>query len=268
MPTAVLMGMGLTPHLAQADEQPSGSVQPGPCVTRSDTPTPAATHGAAHAGKGGGAPGAPGKDGGRRPARRPRRRGRPRPGGGAAGRDGRSGSGGKTHGHAPRTAAPSVTVGRRSPARPRGDRGEPAGPAGLGGPSTDCSAPGRSADRHPRPPAPSRPPPRGEDPPARRRGAVRPRTTDGDTVTGPRGRDTAKAVGDTGGKAAGTPRRRCRGRRQGGKADKRRRHAAGHQGEGPVPVRPTTPRRSPTPRRRGRASRCCRTTRGPRRATG
>nr|WP_202450934.1 hydrogenase expression protein HypF [Streptomyces sp. SID4948] len=45
MPTAVLMGMGLTPHLAQADEQPSSPFTAGPCVTQSDTP--AATHGTA-----------------------------------------------------------------------------------------------------------------------------------------------------------------------------------------------------------------------------
>ncbi|MFI0721795.1 hypothetical protein [Streptomyces sp. NPDC021224] len=39
MPTAVLMGMGLTPHLAQADE-PKNPFKPGPCVTQSETPTP------------------------------------------------------------------------------------------------------------------------------------------------------------------------------------------------------------------------------------
>jgi hypothetical protein len=38
MPTAVLMGMGFTPHLAQADEMPKSSpFKPGPCVTQSDT---------------------------------------------------------------------------------------------------------------------------------------------------------------------------------------------------------------------------------------
>jgi len=42
MPTAVLMGIGLTPHLAMADENPPGSspFKPGPCVTQSDTPSP------------------------------------------------------------------------------------------------------------------------------------------------------------------------------------------------------------------------------------
>jgi hypothetical protein len=51
MPTAVLMGMGLTPHFAQADEQPSSPFKPGPCVTQSDTPTatPSATAGKAAA---------------------------------------------------------------------------------------------------------------------------------------------------------------------------------------------------------------------------
>ncbi|MFI0897980.1 hypothetical protein [Streptomyces sp. NPDC020983] len=39
MPTAVLMGMGLTPHLAQADE-PKSPFKPGPCVTQSETPAP------------------------------------------------------------------------------------------------------------------------------------------------------------------------------------------------------------------------------------
>jgi hypothetical protein len=43
MPTAVLMGMGFTPHLANADEMPKGSsIKPGPCVTQSDNPTPSA----------------------------------------------------------------------------------------------------------------------------------------------------------------------------------------------------------------------------------
>ncbi len=38
MPTAVLMGMGFTPHLAQADA-PKNPFKPGPCVTQSDSPT-------------------------------------------------------------------------------------------------------------------------------------------------------------------------------------------------------------------------------------
>ncbi|NUS15813.1 MAG: hydrogenase expression protein HypF [Streptomyces sp.] len=42
MPTAVLMGMGFTPHLAQADE-PDSTFKPGPCVTQPDTPAPSAT---------------------------------------------------------------------------------------------------------------------------------------------------------------------------------------------------------------------------------
>lgn len=54
MPTAVLMGMGLTPHFAQADEQPSSPFKPGPCVTQSETSTatPSTTAGKA-AGKSG-----------------------------------------------------------------------------------------------------------------------------------------------------------------------------------------------------------------------
>ncbi|QKW52492.1 hypothetical protein [Streptomyces buecherae] len=36
MPTAVLMGMGLTPQLAQADTQAKDRFKPGPCVTQSD----------------------------------------------------------------------------------------------------------------------------------------------------------------------------------------------------------------------------------------
>jgi hypothetical protein len=43
MPTAVLMGMGFTPHLAQADELPKNPYKPGPCVTQSDTPSPTAS---------------------------------------------------------------------------------------------------------------------------------------------------------------------------------------------------------------------------------
>ncbi|MFF3765041.1 hypothetical protein ACFYYR_13270 [Streptomyces sp. NPDC001922] len=36
MPTAVFVGMGLTPKLAQADEMPNSPFASGPCVTRSD----------------------------------------------------------------------------------------------------------------------------------------------------------------------------------------------------------------------------------------
>ncbi|MEU3686933.1 hypothetical protein [Streptomyces narbonensis] len=42
MPTAVFVGMGLTPKLALADEKDI-PFAPGPCVTRSDEPTPDAT---------------------------------------------------------------------------------------------------------------------------------------------------------------------------------------------------------------------------------
>jgi hypothetical protein len=39
MPTALLMGLGFTPHLtAQADELPKSPYKPGPCVTQPDTP--------------------------------------------------------------------------------------------------------------------------------------------------------------------------------------------------------------------------------------
>lgn len=51
MPTAVLMGMGFTPHLAQADEMPKNPFKAGPCVTRSDTPTPSATASGSAGGK-------------------------------------------------------------------------------------------------------------------------------------------------------------------------------------------------------------------------
>ncbi len=43
MPTAVLMGMGFTPHLAQADEMPKNPFKPGPCVSQSDSPTASAS---------------------------------------------------------------------------------------------------------------------------------------------------------------------------------------------------------------------------------
>ncbi|MCM2426065.1 hydrogenase expression protein HypF [Streptomyces sp. RKAG337] len=43
MPTAVLMGMGITPHLALADEMPKNPYAPGPCVSQSDTPAPDAS---------------------------------------------------------------------------------------------------------------------------------------------------------------------------------------------------------------------------------
>ncbi|MEV6314673.1 hypothetical protein [Streptomyces sp. NPDC051776] len=39
MPTAVFVGMSLTPKLAQADEVPGNPFAPGPCVSRSDEPT-------------------------------------------------------------------------------------------------------------------------------------------------------------------------------------------------------------------------------------
>ncbi|MFJ9806909.1 hypothetical protein ACIRTB_01530 [Streptomyces sp. NPDC101158] len=43
MPTAVLMGMGLAPRLALADDSTDIPFAPGPCVTRSDEPTAEAT---------------------------------------------------------------------------------------------------------------------------------------------------------------------------------------------------------------------------------
>ncbi|MEU9759638.1 hypothetical protein AB0D98_07605 [Streptomyces sp. NPDC047987] len=47
MPTAVFVGMGLTPRLALADDHPDIPFAPGPCVTRSDepseSPSPSAT---------------------------------------------------------------------------------------------------------------------------------------------------------------------------------------------------------------------------------
>lgn len=39
MPTAVFVGMGLTPRLALADDNPEIPFAPGPCVTRSDEPS-------------------------------------------------------------------------------------------------------------------------------------------------------------------------------------------------------------------------------------
>ncbi|MGW7050884.1 hypothetical protein [Streptomyces sp. NPDC054887] len=46
MPTAVFVGMGLTPKLALADDQVTNPFAPGPCVTRSDTPEPDASESA------------------------------------------------------------------------------------------------------------------------------------------------------------------------------------------------------------------------------
>jgi hypothetical protein len=43
MPTAVLMGLGFTPHLAQADDMPESPYTSGPCVTQPETPSPSAT---------------------------------------------------------------------------------------------------------------------------------------------------------------------------------------------------------------------------------
>ncbi|MEU0917938.1 hypothetical protein [Streptomyces cyaneofuscatus] len=43
MPTAVFVGMGLTPKLAMADGNPDIPFAPGPCVTRSDEPDPSAS---------------------------------------------------------------------------------------------------------------------------------------------------------------------------------------------------------------------------------
>ncbi|MEU7736162.1 hypothetical protein AB0B51_24120, partial [Streptomyces griseus] len=39
MPTAVFVGMGLTPKLALADDRADIPFAPGPCVTRSDEPS-------------------------------------------------------------------------------------------------------------------------------------------------------------------------------------------------------------------------------------
>ncbi|MFD3736466.1 hypothetical protein [Streptomyces sp. NPDC058629] len=43
MPTAVFVGMGLTPKLAMADGNPDIPFAPGPCVSRSDEPDPSAS---------------------------------------------------------------------------------------------------------------------------------------------------------------------------------------------------------------------------------
>ncbi|MEI7034744.1 hypothetical protein [Streptomyces pratensis] len=43
MPTAVFVGMGLTPRLALADDHTDIPFAPGPCVTRSDEPSPSPT---------------------------------------------------------------------------------------------------------------------------------------------------------------------------------------------------------------------------------
>lgn len=43
MPTAVFVGMGLTPRLALADDSKDIPFAPGPCVTRSDDPDPSAS---------------------------------------------------------------------------------------------------------------------------------------------------------------------------------------------------------------------------------
>lgn len=51
MPTAVLMGMGFTPHFAQADEMPKSKFKAGPCVSQSDTPTPSPSASESAAGK-------------------------------------------------------------------------------------------------------------------------------------------------------------------------------------------------------------------------
>ncbi|WP_225849875.1 hydrogenase expression protein HypF [Streptomyces sp. HPF1205] len=51
MPTAVLMGMGFTPHLAQADEMPKSKFKAGPCVSQTDTPTATPSPSASGAGK-------------------------------------------------------------------------------------------------------------------------------------------------------------------------------------------------------------------------
>jgi hypothetical protein len=56
MPTAVVVGLSLTPGLAQADEIPGNPFAPGPCVTRSDEPGEEASASASESAKPSGEP--------------------------------------------------------------------------------------------------------------------------------------------------------------------------------------------------------------------
>nr|WP_306303457.1 hydrogenase expression protein HypF [Streptomyces sp. TP-A0874] len=77
MPTAVLMAMGLTPQLAQADPQIKGPFKPGPCVTRPDEGEPDAEK-KEDKGEKDGEDQEDGESGGGRPA--PRKPAKPSPG--------------------------------------------------------------------------------------------------------------------------------------------------------------------------------------------
>ncbi|MFJ3596418.1 hypothetical protein ACIPRU_07835 [Streptomyces sp. NPDC090126] len=63
MPTAVFVGMGLTPKLALADESGDIPFAPGPCVTRSDEPSESASPTTAPSASATGKGGASGEDG-------------------------------------------------------------------------------------------------------------------------------------------------------------------------------------------------------------
>ncbi|WP_037913479.1 hypothetical protein [Actinacidiphila yeochonensis] len=141
MPTAVLMGMGITPHLAQADE-PGSPFAPGPCVTRSDSPAPSASPSASVGGtaedkggddaKGAGASGTS-KGGAGEAAKGARERGKSTgTGGSAAGGGGSTGTPSPSATSGPATSPTPSTSPSPSPSRSPRKQVDPLDPLGLG----------------------------------------------------------------------------------------------------------------------------------------
>ncbi|MFE6777204.1 hypothetical protein [Streptomyces sp. NPDC057702] len=154
MPTAVLMGMGLTPQLAQADTQAKDRFKPGPCVTQPDEPEQQDDA-------------RPKGDEAARDARQnPKReaKGDPQPDGGSdAGQQpkpSQEANAGRTHGGSPSPSGEAAD--RREPdpsasarAEPEADRRERVTPAAPDGPQPATSAPQDATRRPSTTPSPS-----------------------------------------------------------------------------------------------------------------
>jgi hypothetical protein len=126
MPTAVFVGMGLTPRLALADDNKDIPYSPGPCVTRSDEPSP-----------GDSASPSPSASDSASPKPGDSASGSPTPSPSGSSSDGSGGSGGSGGGKTdaqPKPSATSDTPGAPKPsADTGGSKGDTSDPLGLGG---------------------------------------------------------------------------------------------------------------------------------------
>ncbi|WP_405984723.1 hypothetical protein [Streptomyces sp. NBC_00872] len=131
MPTAVFVGMGLTPRLALADDSKDIPFAPGPCVTRSDDPDPSASPSPSESpsGSASGAPSqspAPGESPSASDGPEPGASGSPAAGGQGTGKEPESGAG---EAAAPAGSAPKPTpTPTPTPAKSK----HPLDPLGLG----------------------------------------------------------------------------------------------------------------------------------------